>query len=89
MPENASPDDADPTRWTISQDEALRIARARMEGPDSERRYEHLIYGATYGLRDGRRVWQVSGTSMIAGGWEVDVDGETGAILHVRRLPGR
>jgi len=71
--------------WTISRDEALRIARASLE--DQDRR--HMIYHSDPVVCAGESFWRVTGASVIAGGWEAEIDARTGAILRMRHLPGR
>ena len=50
--------------WTISTDEALRIAREAVEDQDPR----HMIYHVDPAVRAGRQFWKVTGASVIAGG---------------------
>jgi uncharacterized protein YceK len=71
--------------WTVSSDDALRIARDALE--DQDRR--HMIYHFNPVVRAGKQFWRVTGSSVIAGGWETEIDARTGAVLRTRHLPGR
>lgn len=71
--------------WTISTDEALRIAREALEDQDPR----HMIYHVDPVVRAGRQFWRVTGGSVIAGGWEAQIDARTGAVLDTRHFPGR
>lgn len=71
--------------WPISRDEAVRIARDAQEDQDPR----HMIYHSQPVVRAGTRFWRVTGTSMIAGGWEAEIDARSGAVLRSLRVPGR
>jgi len=71
--------------WTVSRDDALRIARDALEDQDPR----HMIYHVNPVVRAGKQFWRVTGCSAIAGGWEAEIDASTGAILRTRHLPGR
>lgn len=73
------------SRWAISRDVAIRIAHERM-GTTADR---HLILHASPIVRGTEQYWSIGASSAIAGGWHVDVDALTGAVLRSRALPGR
>lgn len=71
--------------WTVSRDDALRIARDALEDQDPR----HMIYRVDPIVRAGEQFWRVTGSSVIAGGWKTEIDARTGALLRTRHLPGR
>jgi hypothetical protein len=71
--------------WTVSSDDALRIARDALEDEDPR----HMIYRFNPVVRAGKQFWRVTGSSVIAGGWEAEIDARTGVVLRTRHLPGR
>lgn len=76
---------ADVSNWTVTADEARAIAVGIMEREHDR----YLRVKATPRIRDGQAVWHVTGTNLIAGGWEVEIDPRTGDLVSARRLPGR
>ncbi|HLO41187.1 MAG TPA: PepSY domain-containing protein [Phycisphaerales bacterium] len=71
--------------WTVSMNDALRIARDAFEDQNPR----HMIYRVDPVVLAEKHFWKVTGASTIAGGWEADIDARTGTVLSSRRLPGR
>lgn len=40
-------------------------------------------------VRQGRQIWRAFATSLIAGGWDTEIDARTGLLVFARRRPGR
>ena len=81
------PTESELASWKITRDEAIRIARAQLDRPS----YEHMRYEASPVVRGDppEQFWRVSATSLIAGGWDAEIDAHSGAILRTRLRGGR
>ncbi len=71
--------------WTVSMDEALRIARDAQVDQDPR----HMKYRVSPVVRGSEQFWRVTGASVIAGSWDAEVDARSGSILRTRHFRGR
>lgn len=71
--------------WTVDAQRARELAVALMEAePD---RFTRVTVNAI--VRHGTPIWRVSATSIIAGGWDVEIDPRNGQLISARRRTGR
>lgn len=71
--------------WAVDAERAREIAVTLME-PEPDR---FLKIEVTPVVKTGMPIWRVCATSLIAGGWDVEIDPRTGRLISARRRPGR
>ena len=71
--------------WTVNAECAREKAMAVMEAEPN--RFTRVTVNAV--VRHETPIRRVSATSVIAGGWDVEIDPRTGLLISARRRPGR